>query len=269
MIKSKPEKQNFTAHKIEQKTMKKQIIYLPVMALGLLAGCGESIDTSKELKTSEDSFSYVYGYETAQRMKQQGIDGIDFGSFLRGVKDGMAKDSGLAIKQDAMGKVYQGYVQAVQDKKIKVLQKETNDYMAKLSKEAGVSPLASKGYYKQLKKGTGAIPGIYDTVTCYFIIKNGKGKVFQDNRKDKKPFIGNIASLNLAPLEESFQKTAAGGSFEMIVSNVEFPSLARMAGSFDDMYGVTVIEVELMNVVPGQKPTNEKPLDYIPPPAGK
>ncbi|MEY4316072.1 MAG: hypothetical protein RI977_1449 [Bacteroidota bacterium] len=228
--------------------MKKQIIYLPVMALGLLAGCGESIDTSKELKTSEDSFSYVYGYETAQRMKQQGIDGI---------------------KQDAMGKVYQGYVQAVQDKKIKVLQKETNDYMAKLSKEAGVSPLASKGYYKQLKKGTGAIPGIYDTVTCYFIIKNGKGKVFQDNRKDKKPFIGNIASLNLAPLEESFQKTAAGGSFEMIVSNVEFPSLARMAGSFEDMYGVTVIEVELMNVVPGQKPSNEKPLDYIPPPAGK
>lgn len=75
--------------------MKKQIIYLPVMALGLLAGCGETIDTSKELKTSEDSFSYVYGYETAQRMKQQGIDGIDFGSFLRGVKDGMAKDLSL------------------------------------------------------------------------------------------------------------------------------------------------------------------------------
>ena len=77
--------------------MKKQIIYLPVLALGLLAGCGESIDTSKELKTSEDSFSYVYGYETAQRMKQQGIDGIDFGSFLRGVKDGLAKDLGVSM----------------------------------------------------------------------------------------------------------------------------------------------------------------------------
>ncbi|MBM3438452.1 MAG: hypothetical protein FJX91_04880 [Bacteroidetes bacterium] len=251
--------------------MKKQIIYLPVLALGLLAGCGESIDTSKELKTSEDSFSYVYGYETAQRMKQQGIDGIDFGSFLRGVKDGMAKDSGLAIKQENMGKVYQGYVQGVQDKKIKVLQKETNDLMAKVSKEAGVTPLASKGYYKELKKGTGAIPGIYDTVTCYFIIKNGKGKVFQDNRKDNKPFVNNITSLNLAPLEEAFQKTAAGGLFEVYLSNVEFPSLARMAGSFDDMYGVTVIEVDLKSVVPGQKPSanTQPPLDYIPPPAGK
>lgn len=249
--------------------MKKQIIYLPVMALGLLAGCGESIDTSKELKTSEDSFSYVYGYETAQRMKQQGIDGIDYGSFLRGMKDGMAKDSGLAIKQDAMGKVYQGYVQGVQDKKIKVLQKETNDFMAKVSKEAGVSPLASKGYYKELKKGTGAIPGVYDTVSFYFTMKNGKGKVIQDNRKDEKPAVGNIASLNLAPLEESFQKTPAGGSFVVYLSNVEFPMLARMAGNFDDMYGVTVIDVELLKVVPGQKPSNEKPLDYIPPPAGK
>jgi len=249
--------------------MKKQFKYIPVVALGLLAGCGEKIDTSKDLKTSEDSFSYVYGYETAQRMKQQGVDALDYGSFLRGMKEGLSKDSGLAIKQDAMGKVYQGYVQGVQDKKIKVLQKETNDFMAKMSKEAGVSPLASKGYYKQLKKGNGAVPGVYDTITCYFIIKNGKGKVFQDNRKDKKPFVGNIASLNLAPLEESFQKTASGGSFEMYVSNVEFPSLARMSGTFEDMYGITVIEVDLMNVVPGKAPSNEPPLDYIPPPAGK
>ncbi|MFN6047357.1 MAG: FKBP-type peptidyl-prolyl cis-trans isomerase N-terminal domain-containing protein [Bacteroidota bacterium] len=267
MRRLKREKQNFTAFKIEQKTMKKQIIYLPVMALGLLAGCGESIDTSKELKTSEDSFSYVYGYETAQRMKQQGIDGIDFGSFLRGVKDGMAKDSGYAIKQDAMGKVYQGYVQGVQDKKIKVLQKETNDFMAKVSKEAGVSPLASKGYYKELKKGNGAIPGIYDTVSFFFKFKNAKGKVIQDNSKEGKPAIGNVASLNLAPLEEAFQKTSAGGSFAIYLSNVEFPNLARMAGSFDDMYGVTVIEVEMLSVVPGKKPSNEPPLDYIPPPA--
>ncbi|NBX63854.1 MAG: hypothetical protein EBT66_02695 [Bacteroidetes bacterium] len=101
------------------------------------------------------------------------------------------------------------------------------------------------------------------------MIKNAKGKVFKDDRKEKKPFVGNLTMLNLAPLEESFQKTASGGSFEMYVSNVEFPSLARMAGSFDDMYGVTVIEVELLNVVPGQKPSNEPPLDYIPPPAGK
>jgi hypothetical protein len=40
-----------------------------------------------------------------------------------------------------------------------------------------------------------------------------------------------------------------------------------MAGSFDDMYGVTVIEVEMLSVVSGKKPSNEPPLDYIPPPA--
>jgi FKBP-type peptidyl-prolyl cis-trans isomerase len=252
--------------------MIKQLLIIPVLALGLLAGCGEKIDTSKNLKTSEDSFSYVYGYETAKRMKQQGIDALDYGSFLRGIKEGFSKDSGLAIKEDVMGKVYQSYVQGVQDKKIKVLQKETNDKLAKLSKEQGVSPLAAKGYYKELKKGSGSIPGVYDSVLCYFIIKSGKGKVFQDNRKDKKPFMGTIESLKLPPLEESFGKTAKGGSFEMYISNVEYPSLARMAGTFDDMYGITVIEVELLDVRPGQKPTAMpamEGLDYIPPPAGK
>jgi len=78
--------------------------------------------------------------------------------------------------------------------------------------------------------------------------------------------------LKLPPLEESFGKTAKGGSFEMYISNVEYPSLARMAGTFDDMYGITVIEVELLDVRPGQKPT-EMPamegLDYIPPPKPK
>lgn len=245
--------------------MKKQLLFLPVLALGLLAGCGEKINTSADLKSSEDSFSYVCGYETAQRMKQQGIDALEYGSFLRGVKEGFAKDSGFAVKQELMEKVFQGYISTVQKKKIKVLQKETNDFLAKLSKESGVSPLASKGYYKQLKKGNGAIPGVYDSVTCFFIIKNGKGKVFQDNRKDQKPFVGNIASLKLPPLEEGFQKTAKGGGFEIYISNTEFPSLARMAGTFDDMYGITIIEVELLDVKPGQAPADEN-LDYIPPP---
>lgn len=244
--------------------MKKQELYISALALGILAGCG-GINTNKSLTTSEDSFSYVSGYETSQRMKQNGIDAIEYGSFIKGLKDGFAKDSGYDIKQEMMGKVYQGYVQGVQSKKIKLLQKATNDFLAKLSKEPGVSPLASKGFYKEVKKGSGGIPQAYDTITCYFVIKNSKGKVFQNSRKENKPFVGNIASLNLPPLEESFQKTASGGTFEVYISNTEFPSLAKMAGTFEDMYGITVLEVDLINVKPGKKPSAEE-LQYIPPP---
>ncbi len=244
--------------------MKKKELYMSALALGILAGCGE-IDTNKSLKTSEDSFSYVSGYETSQRMKQNGIDAIEFGSFIKGLKDGFTKDSGFDINQETMGKVYQGYVEGVQSKKIKILQKETNDFLAKLSKNPGVSPLASKGFYKEVKKGSGSVPTAYDTITCFFVIKNSKGKVFQNNRKENKPFVGNIASLNLAPLEESFQKTASGGTFEVYISNTEFPSLAKMAGTFDDMYGITVLEVDLINVKPGKKASGEQ-LQSISPP---
>ena len=48
----------------------KYIKFIPAVAVVLLAACGENINTSKDLKTSEDSFSYIYGYGIAQRMSQ-------------------------------------------------------------------------------------------------------------------------------------------------------------------------------------------------------
>ena len=59
--------------------------FFPAVAVVLLAACGENINTSKELKTSEDSFSYIYGYGIAQRMSQEGIDDLDYGAFIRGI----------------------------------------------------------------------------------------------------------------------------------------------------------------------------------------
>lgn len=226
--------------------------FFPAVAVVLLAACGENINTSKDLKTSEDSFSYIYGYGIAQRMSQEGIDELDYGAFIRGIRDGLSgKDSTMAIKEDKMGKIYQGYIMSNQEKKTKKLQKETQEYLAKIAKEPGVQSLPSKGYMKMITKGNGPVPQAWDSVECYVKWSTGSGNVIIDSYKDKKPFIGIISGLQLTPVEQAMQKAPAGSVFEVTFSNNDYPQLSRMFRNFNDAYGVSVWKVELRKVTRG------------------
>lgn len=244
----------------------KYIKFIPAVAVVLLAACGENINTSKELKTSEDSFSYIYGYGIAQRMSQEGIENLDYGAFIRGIRDGLTgKDSLMAIKEDKMSKIYQGYIMASQEKKTKKLQKETQDYMAKLSKEAGVQSLPSKAYMKMIIKGNGPVPQAWDSVECYVKWTTGSGNVIIDSNKDKKPYLGITSGLQLAPVEQAIMKAPAGSVFEVTFSNNDFPQLARMFRNFDDAYGVSIWKVELRKVTAGTPAADTTAPEGMPP----
>jgi len=233
--------------------------FFPAVAVVLLAACGENINTSKELKTSEDSFSYIYGYGIAQRMSQEGIDDLDYGAFIRGIRDGLSgKDSIMAIKEEKMGKIYQGYIMSNQEKKTKKLQKETQDYLAKVGKEAGVQSLPSKAYMKMITKGNGPVPQAWDSIECYVRWTTGSGNVIIDSYKDKKPYIGISSGLQLTPVEQAIQKAPAGSVFEVTFSNNDYPQLSRMFRNFNDAYGVSIWKVELRKVTPGT-PEASKP----------
>lgn len=228
--------------------------YIPALAVVLLAACGESIDTSKKLESSQDSFSYIYGYSVAQRMKQEGIDDLEYGAFIRGVRDGLKGDSSLAIKEDKMGKIYQSYILSNQEKKTKKLQKESQDFMAKVAKEKDAKSLSTKAVMKTTTKGVGPVPQAWDSVECYIKWTTNSGSSIIDSYKENKPFIGVISSLQLAPVEEAIQKSTAGSVFEVYFNNSDFPQLSRMFRSFNDAYGISIWKVELRKVKPGTKP---------------
>jgi FKBP-type peptidyl-prolyl cis-trans isomerase len=243
--------------------MKKYTFLLPLTAVALLGSCGESVDTKSDPKSSEDSFSYAVGVSIGNTLKRQGLDNISAGAFLRGLRDGMAKDSGYALSNEKMEEVRKSFITKKQNEKMKSLQEETKKKLESFSKESGVSMLPSRGYYKVVKAGSGSVPGAWDTVECRYIFKTGKGEVLVDNTKDKFPFRGTVKSLNLAPLEEAFLKTAAGGKFVLQVSNELNPVLSRSARNFEDMYGISVFEVELISVKPGL-PGKEEPQMQVP-----
>lgn len=231
--------------------MKSTQILLTGVATLLLASCGESFDTKANPKTSEDSFSYAVGVSVGQTLKRQGLDKLAYGSFVRGIQEGLAKDSGFILSNEKMEAVRKNYITSLQNKRMKTLQEDTKKMLEGISKEKGVSLLPSKGYYKVGKVGSGPTPQSYDTVECRYVFKTGKGEVLVDNTKDPVPFRGPLKSLNLPPLEEAFMKTSAGGTFTLYVSNEMNPVLARSARNFDESFGVSIFEVQLISVKAG------------------
>lgn len=234
--------------------MKKISIGLSGLLVIALASCGESFDTKAAPKTSEDSFSYVVGLSVGKSLKKEGLEGLSYGAFIRGVRDAMSKDSGFAISEMQMDAVQRNFVKGVQGKKMKKVQDETKKFMNEKAKEAGVIQLPSKAYYKVIKAGSGAAPQAYDTVEFKWVFKTSKGKVLEDNTKSPKPIRGTVAMMGLAPLEEAFQKTQEGGSCEVTISNELHPALSRSAGTFEDMYGASIFEIQILKVIPGMPP---------------
>ncbi|MBL7813239.1 MAG: hypothetical protein JNL57_13540 [Bacteroidetes bacterium] len=231
------------------------------LAVLLAAGCGKTVNVNKAPKSSLDSFSYVVGLNLGKGLKGQGLDKIDYSSLLHGIEDALKKDSGYAIAEKDWEKAQRGYMMREQEKKIKVYQAETKKYMDANAKKAGVSYLPSRGQFRQISAGNGASPGQWDTVECYFKVTNAKGKVVFDGRKNPMPYRGTLSGLALPPLEEAFQKSAAGAKFEVTIANDAYPALSRNAGSFEDMYGISIFDVEFLKVTPGKQPppSKEKP----------
>ena len=230
--------------------MKNNIFTGALIAL-VLGSCGGSEPTGALPKTSEDSFSYAVGVNIGQNLKIKGLDKISISGFVKGLRDGMALDSGFALTEDQMARIQPEYVASVQAEKMKVIQAETKAKLDEISKKQGVSALPSNAYYESVESGKGNAPNSYDTIVCRFLMKDANGKVLIDNMSSEQPFRGELAGLRLAPLEEAFQKTLAGGKFNLYISNELHSRLVDPQGDFKNRYGISIFEVTLLDVIPG------------------
>lgn len=238
--------------------MKKFIFPLAAAAL-MLASCGKNINPSKKIKTAMDSFSYAAGWQAGTALKKRGLEesNVDYSAFVKGMQDALTKDSGYAVKEEAMSAVDYSYSMKVQEKRVKKLQEESKKFLDANAKKAGVSLLPSRSQYKLITPGKGAIPQAWDTISMHFEIKNLKGQTLINSRqRSPEPQIAPLAGLGLPPLEEAFQKSPAGSVFEIYIPGDMFPG---QPNSFDDKYGVYIFKVEFLSVIPGKPGSEKKP----------
>lgn len=234
--------------------MKNQILIASLVLLVIATSCGRRVDTKSAPETSLDSFSYIVGNQVGNYMKTQGIDKLSYGALIKGIEEAMKKDSGFAIHPDSMDKIQTTFVMREQEKKIKVIQEETKKWMADNAKKPGVSYLPSKGQFKELKKGTGAVAGENDTVVYHLRAVDTKGKVKGDSRERGVAPREVIRNIYIAPIREAFEKVAEGATFEVYIQNDVFMGGAGSRESIESRFGVTVFTIELLKVIPGTAP---------------
>jgi FKBP-type peptidyl-prolyl cis-trans isomerase FklB len=248
---------NFTTFQAQQhKKINMKIYQISILAavVALIASCGgRSINPKKNLKTSMDSFSYIVGNQVGNYLRGQGVEKLDYSSLVKGIEDAMLKDSGFAIKAESMEGIQQAYVMKEQEKKIKVLQEATKKWVAENAKNAGVVALPSKGQFKMVKKGTGPMPGPYDTVEYTMVVKDQKGNLKGDTRSRGVNPKDPVNKLFIAPIQEAFQQAPEGSTFEVYIQNDVYPRLGRQE-SLEDKFGITILTVELLKVTPGKAP---------------
>lgn len=228
-------------------------------ALALAACGGKTVRPDKTLKTGIDSFSYTVGYQVGKYMKGSGIEKMDYSSLIKGIEEALKKDSGYAVSDKDIQRVQSGYMMKIRETKSKELKAESEKWLAENAKKSGISLLASKGQYKQIKAGQGAVPNMWDTVECYITVTTPKGKVLFDARqRSPKPINSVLSDLALTPaLMEAFEKSAAGSQFEVYTAMDANSPLSQFASSFEEMYGIAVIKVDFLSLKAGKKPDSK------------
>ena len=225
-------------------------------ALALAACGGKTVRPNKALKTGLDSFSYTVGYQVGKYMKGSGVEKMDYSSLIKGIEEALKKGSGFSVSEKDIQRVQTGFIMKEREKKSKVVKAETDKWLAENAKKSGISLLASKGQFKQIKAGQGAVPNMWDTVECNISVTTPKGKVLFDSRqRSPQPLRSILSDLALTPaLMEAFEKSAAGSQFEVYTAMDANSPLSQFASSLDEMYGVAVIKVDFLTLKAGKKP---------------
>ena len=215
-----------------------------------------------ELKTLEDSVSYVLGLSEGMGMKSQGLE-INPEIFIRAYQQGYASDTAVVMIRHQMKQVMQKYQTKVMEKQQAQAAQDAVPYRQAAEKflEAnktadGVKTTASGLQYKVIKEGKGVKPtSADDRVRIQYSLsvlgKDGKiSQPIEDTfQRGGEPVIFAMNGL-IKGMEEGLSMMNAGAVYDLWVSPDlgygDYPSEMIPAGS------LLVFHVEMVEVLPAQ-----------------
>lgn len=226
----------------------KLIILSAVMALGL-AACGEV--TKDDLKGQKEKISYGYGLNIGRNLKQQEVE-IDPKIFLKGIQDGMGKDTVMLLTEAELQEAFQSYMTELNQKKMDKAKataaenkKKGQEFLTENKKKQGVVELASGLQYKVITEGNGTSPKLTDIITFHYTGKTLDGKVF-DSSTGGNPAESPVNGL-IPGWQEALVLMKPGAKWELFIpSDLAYGD--RGAGEVIAPGSALIFEVELVSV---------------------
>lgn len=223
-----------------------------------IVSCGQNNNKYPEIKSSQiDSASYAIGVSFGQMIKGSGIDVVNYNKLVAGLKDFMNGDGkNLKIKDEEMGQVIQGYINALHEAQEKTKTAEEKAFFDKNRKAEGVQETESGLQYKIEEPGNDNHPTAKDTIEVHYKGTLLDGTVF-DSSYDRGETVKFPLNRVIQGWTEGFQFIGEGGKIKLwIPFNLAYG--AQPMGPQVPAYSTLLFDAELIKVIKCQDEENKE-----------
>lgn len=231
--------------------------FLPVFGLLLAAGCngGSEVSPDRSMDSTIDSVSYGIGYFNGQSLNNQGMTDLETDAFMAGLIDGMGGEESLFSDQEwrvLINRYQQVTQQRLEMEKLEegeANSKEGEEFLAENREKEGVTETESGLQYEVIEEGTGASPGLTDTVRVHYRGTLLDGTEFDNSRNRGGPVTFQLDGV-ISGWTEGVSLMQEGATYRFWIP----PNLAYgqnpPQGSQIGVNSTLVFEVELLEVNP-------------------
>ncbi len=196
-----------------------------------------------------DKLSYALGLSFGQNLSQNGIKGIDYASFGKGV-EAMCESLEPAISlQEAQELLNEYFAKMDAEKKesYESLRKAGDDFLAENGKRAEVKTTESGLQYEVLQEGTGAKPTDKDQVKVHYEGRLVDGTVFDSSVQRGEPAVFGVTQV-IPGWVEGLQLMPVGSKWRLYIpQNLAYGE--HGAGHMIPPYSALIFDVELLEIV--------------------
>jgi FKBP-type peptidyl-prolyl cis-trans isomerase FklB len=228
------------------------VLFAGIAFLSLTACEGQKNKESKSaMTTSNDSVSYAIGISIGGNLKKDNLSEINVDLIADGIKAAMKGDTTTMKSADAQACI-QSFMQARERKKGEANVEKGKKFLEENAKKEGVKTTPSGLQYQVLKEGTGPKPALTDKVSVHYHGTLIDGTVFDSSVQRGQPAEFGVNQV-IPGWTEALQMMPVGSKWKLVIpSNIAYGE--RGAGGQIGPNETLVFEVELLSIVPSEKP---------------
>ncbi|MBI5472235.1 MAG: FKBP-type peptidyl-prolyl cis-trans isomerase [Ignavibacteriae bacterium] len=225
--------------------------YMIAVAMSVLLLACQGNTQNQELKSNQDSVSYVIGTQIGGNLKAQKVE-VNIAALARGIKEGM--DTGKTLlTEDQVRTLMTAFQQRMMEKQQAEAKtagekhrKEGEAFLAANKTKEGVVTTASGLQYKVITMGNGPKPKLEQTVTVNYRGSTIDGKEFDSSFKRGEPAVFGVGQV-IPGWIEAIQLMPVGSKWELYIP-AELAYGDRGAGENIPPGATLIFEVELLSV---------------------
>ena len=234
------------------------MLFISPLAIGFpdqVHGADAKKLTKEDLKTQEDRISYGIGLDVSSNLKMQEIP-VDIDLFVKGFKDGIAKDGTPLMTQEEVRKEIMAFQQTKMEKQAEINKLKGEKFLSENKEKEGVITLPSGLQYKVIKKGEGATPKETDKVSCHYAGTTLDGTEFDSSYKRDKPATFAVNQI-IKGWKEALQIMKVGDKWKLFIPS-ELAYGQRGAGQRIGPHETLIFDIELIGIEKAEKAEEAK-----------